>query len=116
MSAPAQELLKLDELHLFVDLLLLCLFYDAHLAHAVAVGHSVLIVQYPRLFHHQLDTVTLGHVLLPRRPHTLIELIEVTQVSVHNLVCLIVPPDVVSELLPLRRGPQCEAIVLQEHR
>ena len=85
-----------------------------HLAHAVAVGDSVLVGHDHGSPYHQIDCVELGHELLSRQPVLLEDLGKPCLVGVEHEMVLPRPPYVVSELLPLVHGSQCKGVLIEE--
>ena len=86
-----------------------------HFAHAITVSDFVLIWDNLRILSHQLDAVHLGHELLSWSEVRSVDLCEVSLIGLQDLVGLIAPPSIVSELLPLPRWAESEAIVVEEH-
>ena len=115
VCTSAQELEELYVFHLIVKLLLSRFGDDVHFAHTVAIGDFVLVRDDLVRLSHQLDTVCLVHVLLSRSEVRSVDLVEMPLVHVQDLVRLIAPPYIISELLPLLGRTKCEAVLVEEH-
>ena len=112
MGTPSQELKEFNVLHLIVDLLLGRFQDDMHFAHPIAIGNFVLIWDYLIVLRHQFDAVVLIHVFLSRGEVRLVNLIKVPLIGMQDFMCLVAPPNIVPELLPLLSGTQSEAIIV----
>ena len=110
IGASTEEFKKLN----VNQLIILCLLYwfsdHVHLTHTETIDDPDLITNNMRLPQHQIDAIALRHPLLTWVHERLENLSDLVLIGEQDLVIIICPPYVVSELLPFGEVSALEGV------